>query len=444
MHKDIRGLPIATGSAAAAAAFDHAVDGYLSFRSDFGARVEALLAADPDCAMAHILKGYMAMLAYTARTLPLAREASAAAAKLVPSATAREQAHLRALDEWIGGDTDKASAIWRQIMREHPLDILAFRLHHLNNFWTGRPDIMLAAVLEVQRYWADDIPGFNAILGCRAFAHEESGLYLEAELAGREAIRRDPGDLWAAHAVAHVMEMTGRRREGIAWVDALQDGWEGRNNLKHHLWWHQAMYALELGDMSRVLHLYDARFRDLRSPLTQAVPDLYIDVQNAASMLFRLSRHGVDVGDRWVELADKAESKIGDCLNPFTLPHWMMALAATGREEAARRLLAGMRDYAQSPGMNARIVAEVAIPVSQAVLAHGLGQYEQAVALVRPVLGEMYRLGGSHAQQDVLEQLFLDAAIKAGFDEDRHVLIERVSARHPLPPSRRRGYAMAA
>ena len=63
--------------------------------------------------------------------------------------------------------------------------------------------------------------------------------------------------------------------------------------------------------------------------------------------------------------------------------------------------------------------------------------------MMRPVLGEMYRLGGSHAQQDVLEQLFLDAALKAGLTADIRMVIERVSGRHPLPLHRRRGYAMA-
>jgi hypothetical protein len=444
MHNDIRGLPVTAASSAAVQAFDHTVDGYLTFRSGLGPRAEAMLAADPECALAHILKGYLAMLAYDRQTVPAAHAAAATAEPLLQHATTREQAHGKAPTAWIDGDADKASAIWEEIMRDHPLDILAFRLHHLNNFWYGRPDVMLAAVLSVEKHWSGAIPGFNSILGCRAFAHEESGHYMEAEIAGREAIRRDPGDLWAAHAVAHVLEMTGRRREGVAWVEMLQNGWDSCNNLKHHLWWHQAMYYLELGDMSRVLHQYDTRFRDLSASLTLATPDLYIDVQNAASMLFRLARHGVDAGDRWVELADKAETKIGDCQNPFTLPHWMMALAATGREAAARRLLAGMRDYAQGPGMNARIVGEVAIPISQAVLEHGLGQYEQAVGLMRPVLGEMSRLGGSHAQQDVLEQLFLDAALKAGLDEDRQLIIERVAGRHPVPPAQRRGYAMAA
>jgi hypothetical protein len=444
MHSDIRGLPVTAASARAVTAFDHAIDGYLSYRSDMMPRMEALFAADPECGMAHVLKGYLAMLSYKRESLPGAEAAAAAAHPLVRRGTAREQAHHHALANWAGGDPDKAAAIWEQILVDHPHDILAFRLHHFVNFWLGRADIMLASVLSVEKHWSDAIPGFNAVLGCRCFAHEESGHYLAAEIAGREAIRRDPGDLWSAHGVAHVLEMTGRRLEGIAWVDALQGGWESANNLKHHLWWHQAMFHLELGDMSRVLALYDRRFRDRESPLVQAVPDLYIDVQNAASMLFRLTRHGVDAGGRWVELADKAEARIGDCQSAFTLPHWMMALAATGRHDAAGRMLDAVRDYAQGPGINSRIVGDVALPVSEAVLAHGLGQYEQAVKLMRPVLGDMYRLGGSHAQQDVLEQVFLDAALRAGLDDDRRLIIERVSGRHPLPPARRRGYAMAA
>jgi hypothetical protein len=62
---------------------------------------------------------------------------------------------------------------------------------------------------------------------------------------------------------------------------------------------------------------------------------------------------------------------------------------------------------------------------------------------MRPVLGEMYRMGGSHAQQDVLEQMFLDSALKAGLEDDVRMLLERVTGRHRLPPARRRGYAMA-
>jgi hypothetical protein len=359
-------------------------------------------------------------------------------------ATPREQAHLAALQAWIANEPDRAAAIWQQILDEHPRDVVAFRLAHFVNFWLGQPATMLRSVNGVLSHWSEDDRWYNAILGCLCFANEECGNYTAAEEAGRAAIARDPTDLWSAHGVAHVLEMQGRRGEGLAWLEPLVPHWEGSNNLRHHLWWHAAMFHMEHRDHAAVLRLYDRHYRDLASPLVEAQPDLYIDVQNAASMLWRLARHGVDVGDRWNELADKAEARIGDCLSAFTLPHWMMALVATGRADAAQRMLAAMRDFAQGPGSLPKLVGDVALPVTEAVWAHGSGDHARAVSLMRPVLGAMHRLGGSHAQQDVLEQLFLDAALRAEQPNDARLLLERVAGRHPVPPQRRVGYAAAA
>lgn len=444
MSHDALGLPLTTQSTAAAAAFDHVVAGYVTYRADTAERLAALLQADPNFALAHVLKGYFLMLVYKQALVPMACEAAHTAAYLMPGATPRERAHLAALEAWIANEPDRAASIWQQIVDEHPRDIVAFRLAHFVNFWLGRPATMLASVNSVLRHWRDDLPCYNAILGCLCFANEESGHYTEAEQAGRTAIARDPGDLWAAHGVAHVLEMQGRRGEGLAWLEPLVPHWEGSNNLRHHLWWHAAMFRLERGEHDAVLTLYDQRFRNLRSPLVEGQPDLYIDVQNAASMLWRLQRREVDVDDRWTELADKAEARIGDCLSVFTLPHWMMALAATGRDAAAQRMLTAMRDFAQGPGTLPKLVADVALPVTEAVLAHGRGEHARAVVLMRPALGTMHQLGGSHAQQDVLEQLFLDAAMRAGLHDDARMLLERVAGRHPVPPHRRAGYTDAA
>ena len=51
MHLDTRGLPLSTASAKAAAAFDHLVTGYLTYRADTSARLTAVLEADPDAAI---------------------------------------------------------------------------------------------------------------------------------------------------------------------------------------------------------------------------------------------------------------------------------------------------------------------------------------------------------------------------------------------------------
>ena len=53
----------------------------------------------------------------------------------------------------------------------------------------------------------------------------------------------------------------------------------------------------------------------------------------------------------------------------------------------------------------------------------------------------MYRLGGSHAQQDVLEQLFLDCAVSARSRDDVDLILSRVRNRHPVAPEGRVGYA---
>lgn len=443
MHFDAHGLPISTASGKAAAAYDHLVTGYLTQRADTPARLTALLEADPDFALAHCMQGYFAMLAYKQATIPAAVEAARTAGSLAAGATPRERSHIAALAAWAEGELDRALVLWESILRSHPLDAVAFRLAHFVNFWLGRPQDMVSSVERVITAWTENIPDYASILACHAFAHEEAGNYLAAEQSGRRAIEIDRGELWAAHAVAHVMEMQGRRGEGIEWLTALAPNWEGSHNLQHHLWWHCALFKIECGETAAALELYDTHFRNLAAPLTVAAPDVYIDVQNAASALFRLQRLGVDVGNRWEELADKAEARIGDCLSAFTLPHWLMALTATGRTAAAERMIAAMRAFANSGGTVPRIVRDYALPIAEAQLAYGAGCFAEAVALMRPAIGGMYRLGGSHAQQDVLEQLFVDAALKAGSAADIRFAVERVAGRRAIPPERFIGWREA-
>lgn len=309
--------------------------------------------------------------------------------------TTREQAHATALTHWLDGRIECALATWEEILSSHPRDVLAFRLHHFSAFWRGRPELMLSVVERVLPHWSSTTPGYGAVLACRAFAHEECGDYGLAEASGRQAVDLEPENIWAAHAVAHVLEMLGRPADGMLFLGGLEPHWEHNNNLKYHLWWHRALFHLERREFAAVLDLYDHRFRDLASPLVQAVPDFYIDVQNAASMLFRLKLRGIDVDGRWVELADKAEARIGDCLSAFTLPHWMMALAADGRWLAADRLLDAIdAAAAAAPEDHAAVLRDAALPVCRAVLAHRRGDYPGAVTAMRSATVSRCRAAG--------------------------------------------------
>jgi hypothetical protein len=122
----------------------------------------------------------------------------------------------------------------------------------------------------------------------------------------------------------------------------------------------------------------------------------------------------------------------------------MMALATTKRDDAAGRKLDAMREFGRGAGAVAQIVATIALPVSEAVLAHRRAEHARAVDLMKPILDDMYRLGGSHAQQDVLEQLFLDSAVKANRGDDVRWMLSRDATRYPTPAESRIGYAQAA
>src|SRR5688500_608981 len=149
--RDIHGLPLTTAVAAAAEAFNAGLRGYLGYQADASDRLKAALQADPQFALAHCAMGYFMMLAYSRAYVGVAAQAHRAAAELAPRATAREQAHVRALGSWIGGDVDGALRAWETILSEHPTDVLALRLGHLNNFWLGRAADMRGSLARVAR-----------------------------------------------------------------------------------------------------------------------------------------------------------------------------------------------------------------------------------------------------------------------------------------------------
>ena len=441
MQQDARGLALSTDSGEAARRFDAAIDSYLRYRTDVARLLDGALAADPGFALGHVLRGYLAMLSYKRANVSVAAAALARAEAAAVRLSERERLHLQALRAWVDGRLWRMLEAWEAILADHPTDVLALRLSHFNYFWMGEAGAMRTSVLRAKEGWSENLPGYGTVLSCEAFAREECGEYRAAEAAGRAAVERDPADLWGTHAVAHVMEMEGRHRDGIAWLDALKDNWEGAAAIVHHLWWHRALYHYELGEHDTVLALYDQRIRDLAAPLVQAMPDLYIDVQNGAAMLWRLERAGIDVGTRWTELADKAETRIGDALSAFTQPHWMLALAATGRDAAAGRLVAALAEAGQAGDTLAAVHATVTAPVAAATLAHRRGDWARVVELLFPIRNDFHRLGGSHAQRDIFRQMLADAAARGGRRDVLRVVLAEESAGRSIPLTSRRGFA---
>ncbi len=424
MFTDKRGLALSTASEQAAQHYDAAIDDYLEYRLSAGARLKEALAADPQFMMANCLRGYFMMLFGTVQTHGSARQALAAAEAATEGVTWREARHVDALSAWLQGDVPRTCRIWEAILEQHPGDLLALRLHHFASFWLGDTASLRDWPQHSLDALSEDLPGYGNVLGMSSFGLEESGDYALAEERGRRAVELNRDDLWAVHAVAHVLEMQARLEEGLAWLSQPPGTWDHRNPFKDHLWWHTALFPLELGDYDRVLELYDRSIRTEKS-------DFYLDIQNQASLLYRLEFQGVDVADRWAELADHLEARLEDHVLVFTDVHAMMALAAAGRTEAADRLLDSLRGFAGTPGNTAAATVDpVTLPLCQAILAFRQGDAERSIELLLDLRNDLAAIGGSHAQRDIFHQLLLEAAIRARrFKLARALLSERVSLR---------------
>lgn len=424
MLRDASGIELGTDSAEALAAYDAAIRSYLEFRLDALDHAKAMLEADPDCAMSHCLRGILLTGLQSDFLAGKIGEAVAAAEARAARATPRERLMVEALRAVHEGDQPRAVLVWDRILVDHPHDLFTLRLQHHTAFWLGRSRGMRDAIARVFPVWDEGRPGYGFLLGMYCFALEESGDYARAEPLGRRAVEMNPADVWSIHAVAHVLEMQSRLREGAAWLDRPPEAWDGLNPMREHLWWHLAMFELERGLPDRVLELYDERIRPEPT-------DFYLDLQNCASMLWRLECRGVDVGDRWEDLADASAGKIEDHALAFTEPHHAMALARAGRFEEVDRIVASLeRCAAERSTWAAGLARRLTIPLCRAVAAYCRGDFGRVAELLLPVRHDYPLMGASHAQRDVFAQLLNEAALRGReYRLARALLAERVEER---------------
>jgi tetratricopeptide (TPR) repeat protein len=442
MFPDQRGIEYSASSQDAVDAFDATMDAYVHFATDTGDRLKATFAADPGFPMAHCLRGcFMHLFSVPALTekakqsLAKAREAGAER-----DVSDRERHHIEALGAWLEGDMRAALAHWESILLDHPLDMLAVKLSQFVHFYLGDSRQLRDSVARILPAWDTGVPGHANVFGMYAFGLEESGDYAEAERFGRLAVESDSADPWAVHAVAHVMEMQDRRRDGIAWLRDLEANWSGANNFRFHLWWHLALCHLELGEHDEVLRLYDEEFRAEPS-------EEYLDICNATSMLWRLEERGVDVGRRWRELADISATRIGGHLLIFPDVHFVLALEAAGDSEKGEDMLRSLAAAGGSTGVTqSRVVDTVGLAIADAIAAWYRRDYDGVIESLLPIRYGMSDLGGSHAQRDLFHQILIAATLRAPRPSlARALLAERVRLKPDNPWTwQRYGEALAA
>jgi hypothetical protein len=435
MHTDCRGHAITTVEPQAAAALDQAIADLVGRRSSLTPTLARVRELDPDCVLGQVLTGMMGCGVRKQSGLESARGAHAVASAQKEAVTPRERLYIDVLESAIAREPDAVVGQLSAILEQSPTDLLASVLIQGELFWTGDMQRSAAQSSRVDSQWSPSVEGYADWLALRAFDLEETGELALAERLGRESVERDPHNLWGAHSVAHVLEMKGESSEGIRWLDGLKGQWDAGGPMKYHLWWHRCLCHIEQGEHDAALEIHDTWLRNAELPFQQALPDFYLDVQNGASNLIRLELQGVEVGDRWQALADAIEDSWSDLSNPFTTLHVAMVLAATGQHDRQQTLLSAVNTLVNEHDSSLATAYSGVPEVLDFIAAHRAGQHKQVAARGASSRDSLWRLGGSHAQRDVLFQLLFDSASRCqdhALINGIHVDLERIGFINPL------------
>ncbi len=429
-----------------------AMQSYVDRGSDVMAHLKTASAEDDSCALAPALLGLMLHggrnSGFTKKKLACYEQALQLQKTAATDLTEREGLYISALGHAVEGNLDGMVARLSMITELHPNDVFAIALAQGELFWMGQLSKSLEISERVRSHWHRGVPGYAGYLGCRAFDLEEAGRFEEAESCGRESVDIDPQSIWATHAVAHVLYMQGRFGEGVKWLESQEMHWHERNQIKFHVWWHKCLFQLDSGERDSILETYDKHIRNREHELTQSMPDLYIDMQNGASLLWRLEQVGVDVGNRWQEMAGLAAARLDDMTSAFTSAHFAVILAAVGDYASCEKLIANMTDYVNSNDSREHSLREsfelAALPSAIGSLAHRKGDYKQAESVLAAARGDLWRMGGSHAQQDIFFQMLFDATVKTKQADAASRLLREIEHIGFFKPDTRIGYAMSS
>ena len=405
--EDRYGLPLSTSSHEAAAAYREGVDLMLAGWTGTAETLEQAIAADPDFALPHIARARVHAFYQQG---DLARRKAAAARELVAKrGTERERSHVETLALAIEGRLPEAIASMLKHVESWPRDavVLSLPLGAFGLFaFSGMADHDRARheLCERVAHNYDEDWWFLTMSG---WAMTENGDVARGRAVTERGFDLRRANAHAAHAALHAMFEDG----SIDAADRLVDEWiptYDRSGILHgHILWHQALGALEHGDAARALAIY----ADVLQPNATQAPPLNI-ITDGASLLWRLSAYGHAVPKAlWIEADATAQKLFPKSSLPFADVHMALFAAATQNRDALAARLAVIEQRLT----DGKLPAGAVVPaICRALVAFADEDYASCAQTLAPVLDQVVRIGGSHAQRELVEDTFIVALMRSG------------------------------
>jgi len=402
---------------------EHALELLLTHRGNPSAEIERVLAEDPQCVFGHCLRAAMIVRADAIAARSTLAESVAAIEAACPDIDDPARQHAAAARAWLEGDPAIALERYGDIVIDWPRDVLALVVAHALDFRLGRRRMMRDRIAQVLPEWDAAMRGYATVLAMYAFALEENGQYRRAEKMARRALALDPRHAGAIHIVAHVMEMQGRSRDGLAFLTATQSAWVEGTGFSVHLAWHRALLQLDSDDPNSALATYDAQIANEQSDISE--------LADASALLWRLELRNIEVSRRWRRLSDRWELQSLAGARPFYIVHAMMAFVAAGRAAAAARVWEALPRTDSNAAASALSEEALAPLFCEALLAFSRSDYAACVDRLTRVRHIAHRCGGSLAQCDLIHLTFTEAALRAQKARLARALVAERTAQKP-------------
>ena len=409
--RDSYGYPLTTSRPAADAYVDGVRD-LLCLRSGAAARFATAIALDPTFALGHAT---LALLGHEMCVQVDVRARLTDARLHAQRATERERSHVHAVDRHLQGDPGPLVAH----LASYPRDAVLLSV--------AMPTIAFAGVTDLpEQAWrivetAAPAYGDDAwINGLMAFVRQEQRRFDDAMDLACRSLAAEPSGGHAAHARAHAHYETGDHAAGLAWMDAWVLGDGAATDSLTHFSWHAALHELSLGDVAAVRHRYDTQLQPRHAVGCRALVD-------TGSLLFRWA---LTPGDAVVPPLDEVVALTGTGVleqpsTAFLGLHAAVALLAVD-DAAGLDRLARWCD-----GHGGATHREVVAPLARALRLMAGGRWSEGADQLGALSPQVWRLGGSDAQREIVEEARIAGLLRAHRYDDARVLLDARLDRRP-------------
>jgi hypothetical protein len=425
-HQDRYGLTLSTTSSEAAAAYCDGIDLLLSAWTGAAEAFDRAVAADPEFALAQIAR---ARIHTFYQQGDVARKKAALARELVArNGTERERSHVETLALAVEGQIPAALAAALAHLETAPRDALvmslplgAFGLFAFSGM-AGHDQARVDLCERHAHHYGDDW----WFLTYHGWSLTENGELARGRAMTERAFGLRRANANAVHSLLHAMFEDGSLTEADALVTEWIPGYDRSGILHGHISWHQALGALEQSDAAKALAIY----ADVLKPAVTSAPPINV-ISDGASLLWRLSAYGHDVPHGlWTEADAFAQRAFPKSSIPFADVHMALFAAATHNSAALEQRL-GVIEQRLSEG---KLAAGPVVPkICRAMHAFADADYQGCIRHLAPVLDDVVRIGGSHAQREIIEDTFIVALMRGGELARARAMLDQRLHRRPSP-----------